>query len=34
MKKILVIHTKYRNKGGEDIAVENEIVLLKENFVI
>ena len=34
MEKILVIHTKYRNKGGEDIAVENEIVLLKENFVI
>ena len=23
MKKILVIHTKYRNLGGEDIAVEN-----------
>jgi len=34
MKKILVIHTKYRNKGGEDIAVENEIALLKENFEI
>jgi len=34
MKKILVIHTKYRNKGGEDIAVENEVALLKKNFVI
>lgn len=31
MKKILVIHTKYRNLGGEDIAVDNEINFLK-NF--
>ena len=32
MKKILVIHTKYRNLGGEDIAVENEINNLKKYF--
>ena len=25
MKKILFIHTNYREKGGEDIAFENEI---------
>jgi glycosyltransferase involved in cell wall biosynthesis len=31
MKKILVIHTKYRNLGGEDIAVDNEVNFLK-NF--
>tara|TARA_B110000444_G_scaffold151054_1_gene141341 strand:+ start:6413 stop:7561 length:1149 start_codon:yes stop_codon:yes gene_type:complete len=34
MKKILIIHTKYRHKGGEDIAVENEITLLKENYEV
>ena len=32
MKKILVIHTKYRNLGGEDIAVENEVNNLKNYF--
>ena len=32
MKKILVIHTKYRNLGGEDIAVENEVANLKKYF--
>ena len=32
MKKILVIHTKYRNVGGEDIAVRNEIEFLKKEF--
>ncbi len=32
MKKILVIHNKYRYIGGEDIAVENEILFLKKNF--
>lgn len=30
--KILVIHTKYREKGGEDIAVEKEIKLLEKSF--
>ena len=32
MKKILIIHNKYRDEGGEDIAVSNEIELLKKNF--
>jgi len=32
MKKILVIHNKYREAGGEDIAVENEIKFLKQHF--
>ena len=34
MKKILVIHNKYRLTGGEDIAVSNEIALLKQKFVL
>ena len=32
MKKILVIHTKYRITGGEDIAVDSEIATLKKYF--
>ena len=27
--KILLIHTKYQNIGGEDIAVESEATFLK-----
>lgn len=34
MKKILVIHTKYSTKGGEDISVFNEVNLLKEEYHI
>jgi len=34
MKKILIIHTKYRNLGGEDIAVENEVSILSKYFEI
>ena len=34
MKKILVIHNKYRLTGGEDIAVSNEIALLKQKFEV
>lgn len=34
MKKILVIHTKYRNLGGEDIAVNNEVNILKKYFEV
>jgi len=34
MKKILIVHTKYRLKGGEDIAVENEIKFLEKHFDI
>ena len=29
VKKILVIHNSYKNTGGEDIAVENEILFEK-----
>ena len=28
MKKILVLHNNYQIRGGEDIAVKNEIQLL------
>ena len=30
MKKILVLHNRYRILGGEDTAVENEIEFLSE----
>ena len=30
--KILVLHNQYRNLGGEDIAVSNEIELLKKHY--
>ena len=30
MKRILVLHNKYQNIGGEDIAVENEIGFFKK----
>jgi len=32
MKKILIIHNQYRFLGGEDIAVQNEILFLKKHF--
>lgn len=32
MKRLLFIHTIYREQGGEDIAVSNEISLFKEVF--
>jgi len=34
MKKILLVHTSYQNLGGEDVAVENEITLLKNHFEV
>ena len=34
MKKVLLIHNKYRNTGGEDTAVLQEIRLLKEKYTI
>lgn len=34
MRKILVVHTKYRNLGGEDTAVFNEIKVLKQSFIL
>ena len=32
--KILVIHNNYQNVGGEDIAVESEINLLKKYYEV
>ena len=34
MKKILVLHTNYRDIGGEDIAVKNEVELLKKFYEV
>lgn len=34
MKKILIVHNKYREVGGEDIAVENEINLLQSSHKV
>ena len=34
MKKILVVHNKYQNLGGEDIAIKNEVEFLKKHFEI
>jgi glycosyltransferase involved in cell wall biosynthesis len=34
MKKILIVHNKYRNLGGEDIAVIQEIEVLKNYFEV
>lgn len=34
MKKILIIHNRYQNIGGEDTAVEQEINLLKEEYKV
>tara|TARA_Y100000768_G_scaffold167128_1_gene125141 strand:+ start:1099 stop:2253 length:1155 start_codon:yes stop_codon:yes gene_type:complete len=34
MKKILIIHTKYRNFGGEDTAVKNEEQLLSKYYKV
>ena len=34
MKKILIIHTRYMNIGGEDIAVDNELQLLNKNYEV
>ena len=34
MKKILLIHTQYQITGGEDIAVDNEINLLQNEYEV
>lgn len=34
MKKVLVIHNTYRNSGGEDVAVNNEIALLERHYQV
>lgn len=34
MKKILIIHTNYREHGGEDVAVSNEFDFLSKHFEV
>jgi len=34
LKKILIIHTNYQIKGGEDIAVEKEVDFLKKKYEV
>ena len=34
MKKILVVHNRYKFLGGEDIAVDNEIEILSKYFEV
>ena len=34
MKKLLVIHNKYQIIGGEDVAVENEVNILKKHYEV
>ncbi|OUV59291.1 MAG: hypothetical protein CBC82_10335 [Cellvibrionales bacterium TMED122] len=34
MKKILLIHNRYKYQGGEDLAVENEVELLKKDYIV
>jgi len=34
MKKILVVHTSYKNFGGEDVAVDAELKLLKNFYEV
>ena len=34
MKKILIIHNKYRNIGGEDTSVANEVNFLNDYYEI
>jgi len=34
MKKILVVHNRYKLLGGEDVAVDNEIEILKKYFEV
>lgn len=34
MDKVLIIHNRYRSKGGEDIAVQDEVEFLKNFFEV
>ena len=34
MKKILVVHNRYKFLGGEDVAVDNEIEILNKHFEV
>ena len=31
---LLIIHNRYKNTGGEDISVEQEVELLKKHYVV
>ena len=34
MKKILILHNNYKNYGGEDSNLENEILFLKKYYIV
>ena len=34
LKKLLIIHNKYRVTGGEDIVVEQETKILEKHFIV
>ena len=34
LKKLLIIHNKYRITGGEDIVVEQETKVLEKHFIV
>lgn len=34
MKKILIVHNRYRITGGEDVAVNNEVEILRKNYEV
>jgi len=34
VKKILIVHNNYQNTGGEDLAVTNEVALLKQDYIV
>ena len=34
MKKLLIIHNKYRITGGEDIVVDQETKVLEKHFIV
>ena len=34
MKKILFVHTSYKNFGGEDVAVQSELELLRNYYEV
>lgn len=34
MKKVLLVHNNYMNKGGEDTNLQDEILLLEEKYIV
>ena len=34
MKKVLLVHNNYMNKGGEDTNLQDEVLLLKEKYIV